>query len=205
MLRMKLFIAVVGMLMVFASCDSKEKENKEKEVATVSQKESGDLKIAFYNLDSLKTMYNYYREQDSILTVKGKSFQSELSRREKSLQAYISSKDAQAQQGLLSQNDIAVIQQTIQQKQNALMTYQQNQGGKLENETMDILETIGNRLDTYGKKFSEENGIDILMAYQKGGQINYINSAMDVTESFTDYLNASQAELEVDSTEETEE
>ncbi len=201
-MSMKLFIVLIGIATLVASCNSAEKKDKKETTTNVESQNSGDLKIAYYNLDSLKTMYTYYKEQDSMLVVKGKSFQSELSRREKSLQGYISSKDAQAQQGLLSQNDIAVIQQTIQQKQNALMTYQQNEGGKLENETMNILETIGNRLDTYGKKFSEENGIDILMVYSKGGQINYISSAMDVTESFTNFLNEQSSDLEVDSTEE---
>ncbi|HIP31593.1 MAG TPA: OmpH family outer membrane protein [Crocinitomicaceae bacterium] len=199
---MKLFIVLIGIVTLVASCNSEEKKDKKETTTNVESQNSGDLKIAYYNLDSLKTMYTYYKEQDSILVVKGKSFQSELSRREKSLQGYISSKDAQAQQGLLSQNDIAVIQQTIQQRQNSLMSYQQSEGGKLENETMDILETIGNRLDAYGKKFSEENGIDILMVYSKGGQINYISSAMDVTESFTNYLNEQSTDLEVDSTEE---
>ena len=201
-MKMKVLIALIGMVVVLAACNSKEKKEVKDVAANVESQNSGDLKIAFYNLDSLKTMYTYYKEQDSILVVKGKSFQSELSRREKSLQAYISSKDAQAQQGLLSQNDIAVIQQTIQQRQNSLMSYQQSEGGKLENETMDILETIGNRLDAYGKKFCEENGIDILMVYSKGGQINYINSAMDVTENFTNYLNEQSSDLAVDSTEE---
>lgn len=205
MMKMKLVLAIVGVLAVLTACDSGKKEVKADTSVNIEAKESGDLKIAYYNLDSLKTLYTYYKEQDSIMVIKGTSFQSELGRREKALQAYISSKDAQAQQGLLSQNDIAVIQQTIQQKQNAFMTYQQNEGGRLESETMDVLETIGNRLDTYGKKFCEENNIDILMVYSKGGQINYMNPSMDVTVSFTNYLNESQSELNIDGSEESAE
>ena len=204
-MKTKLLIAIIGGLTVFSACDSKEKkEKKEKEDATVNveAKQNGDLKIAYYNLDSLKTMYTYYKEQDSILVVKGKAFQSAVGAKEQALQSYIAGKDAQAQQGLLSQNDVALIQQTIQQKQNALMNYQQTEGGRLENETMDILETIGNRLDTYGKEFSEKNGIDILMAYSKGGQINYIHSSMDVTKAFTNFLNERTEELAAEDTEE---
>tara|TARA_R110002072_G_scaffold290921_1_gene458777 strand:- start:1013 stop:1618 length:606 start_codon:yes stop_codon:yes gene_type:complete len=201
-MKTKLFIALIGGLTVFTACNSKEKKEKEDTTVDIETKQSGDLKIAYYNLDSLKTMYTYYREQDSILVVKGTAFQASVGAKEQALQSYIAGKDAQAQQGLLSQNDVALIQQTIQQKQNALMNYQQTEGGKLENETMNILETIGNRLDTYGEEFSEENGIDILMTYSKGGQINYIHSSMDVTEAFTNYLNAKTEELATDDMEE---
>jgi len=203
-MKIKLFIAIVTVFAVLTACGSKETPEKKETTTNIEAKSSGELKIAFYNLDSLKTMYTYYKVQDSILVVKGKAFQGSVSAKEQSLQAYISSKDAQAQQGLLSQNDIAVIQQTIQQKQNALMNYQQTEGGRLENETMDILETIGNRLDTYGKESSEMNGIDILMTYSKGGQINYMHSSMDVTESFTNFLNEKTAELESEIENDTE-
>ncbi len=50
----------------------------------------------------------------------------------------------------------------------------------------------------FGEKYSEENGIDIFMIHAEGGQINYINSSMDVTKEFTNYLNEQQKALEKD-------
>lgn len=191
----KLLIAIAGIATVFTSCGGKE-EAKDETSTDVVVKAAGDLKIAFYNQDSLKVYYNYFRIQDSLMVIKGTRFQSQLEAKNAAIEAYITANDRKAQQGLLSQNDIALIQQQIQQRQYTLSQFQQTEGGKLESETMDILTTIGNRIDTYGEKFCEENGIDILLIYSKGGQFNHINSAMDVTMEFTKYLNEGQKEIE---------
>jgi len=197
---MKLGIAIVGVFALLTSCGEgkDKKENQPVEIVeniNVSGNGSGVI-IAYYNQDSLKSHYNYYREQDSIMVIKGTAFQNELARRNKDLENYISVNDAKAQQGLLSQNDIAMIQQKIQQKQNTLMQYQQSTGGKLEQETYDILNIIGNRIDTFGKEYCDEKGIQVLFAYSKGGQITYINNSLDVTADFIDYLNKKQGELD---------
>ncbi len=199
MMKINLGVVVVALTM-FTACGNNEKENSSKPDKTIESTnvngEGTNVVIAYYNQDSLKTHYNYYREQDSIMVVKGTAFQNELARRNKELENYISVNDAKAQQGLLSQNDIAMIQQNIQQKQNKLMQYQQTTGGRLEEETYNILNIIGNRIDTFGKEFCEKKGIQVLFAYSKGGQITYINNALDVTEEFIDYLNEKQEELD---------
>lgn len=191
----KLLIAVAGIATILASCGVKD-EAKGETATDLVAKSAGDLKIAFYNQDSLKVYYNYFRIQDSLMIIKGTRFQNQLESKNAAIEAYITANDRKAQQGLLSQNDIALIQQQIQQRQYNLSQFQQLEGGKLESETMDILTTIGNRIDTYGENFCQENGIDILLIYSKGGQFNHINSAMDVTIDFTSYLNEGQKEIE---------
>jgi outer membrane protein len=90
------------------------------------------------------------------------------------------------------------IQQKAQQMEASLMQYQQEEGGKLEKETMEKLEVIGKKIEVFGKQFSEENGIDLLLIHGQGGQINFINSGMDVTKEFTAFLNEKQSEIEKD-------
>ena len=99
---------------------------------------------------------------------------------------------------MLSENDQMQIQQKAQQMEASLMQYQQEEGGKLEKETMEKLEVIGKKIEVFGKQFSEENGIDLLLIHGQGGQINYISSAMDVTKEFTAFLNEKQSEIEKD-------
>lgn len=184
--------------LALASCG--EKSNTEKETSTpkVESKQVGELKIAFYNQDSLKVHFDYYREQDSIVTKKQLSFQNEVQRRTTELQNYLVKNDERARSGLLSQNEILQIQQVAQQKEASLMQYQQTEGAKLEEETYNKLEAIGNKIELFAKKYCEENDIDILMIYAKGGQFNYINASMDVTKEFTTYLNDQQRSLTED-------
>jgi Skp family chaperone for outer membrane proteins len=90
------------------------------------------------------------------------------------------------------------IQQQAQRLEADLMQYQQAQGAKLEEETLKKLEAISKKIEAFGKRFCEENKIDILLIHGPGGQVNYISPAMDVTRSFTSYLNAHQSEIEAD-------
>ena len=191
-------ITVIACVLVLTACGDNKEAEKESTTAKVETKNVGDLKIAFYDQDSLKVYFDYYREQDSIVTKKQLSFQNEVQRRTTELQNYLVKNDERARSGLLSQNEILQIQQVAQQKEASLMQYQQTEGAKLEEETYNKLEAIGNKIELFARKYCEENGIDILMIYAKGGQFNYINSSMDVTKEFTTYLNDQQEQLAED-------
>lgn len=193
-----LTVTVIACVLILTACGDKKDIEKESTTAKVETKNVGDLKIAYYNQDSLKVYFDYYREQDSIVTKKQLGFQNEVQRRTTELQNYLIKNDERARSGLLSQNEIAQIQQVAQQKESTLMQFQQTEGAKLEEETYNKLEAIGNKIELFAKKYCEENGIDILMIYAKGGQFNYINSSMDVTKEFTTYLNDQQKSLAED-------
>jgi outer membrane protein len=188
----------VASLLLITACSDKKEGEVESTTPKVETKNVGDLKIAYYDQDSLKVYFDYYREQDSIVTKKQLGFQNEVQRRTTELQNYLVKNDERARSGLLSQNEILQIQQVAQQKEASLMQYQQTEGAKLEEETYNKLEAIGNKIELFAKKYCEENGIDILMIYAKGGQFNYINSSMDVTKEFTTYLNDQQKSLAED-------
>lgn len=190
--------AIVASLLLITACGDKKEVEAESTTPKVETKNVGDLKIAYYDQDSLKVYFDYYREQDSIVTKKQLGFQNEVQRRTTELQNYLIKNDERARSGLLSQNEILQIQQVAQQKEGSLMQYQQTEGAKLEEETYNKLEAIGNKIELFAKKYCEENGIDILMIYAKGGQFNYINSSMDVTKEFTTYLNDQQMILAED-------
>ena len=78
----------------------------------------------------------------------------------------------------------------------AARTAQQEAGARLEKETMDKLETIGNKIDKFSEKYCKLHNIDILMIHAKGGQFNYINPKMNVTKEFTAFLNQNQEQIE---------
>ena len=196
-MRSEFKIAIVAAGLVLASC-GKNEAKEENTVPNVEPKEIGQLKIAYYDSDSLKKYFDYYREQDSIVTKKQLSFQKEVERRTKEYQDYIVRNDEKARSGLLSQNEVMQIQQRIQQMEASLMKYQQEEGSKLENETLSKLEEISKKINVLGKQFSEENKIDILLINGQGGQLNYISPDMDVTKEFVTYLNQHQQDIEKD-------
>lgn len=193
-----LLIFSLAALASSACGDKKQTAEKEKTTPKVLTYKMDGLKIAYYNQDSLKVQFDYYREQDSLVTRKQKAFQKELERLQKDYQDFITRNESRARSGLLSQNEMMQIQQAAQQKEANIVRYQQEEGAKIEKETFDKLEVIGNKIEAFSKEFCEQNNIDILLVHAKGGQFNYISPKMDVTREFTNFLNESQNKIKTD-------
>ncbi|MES2587344.1 MAG: OmpH family outer membrane protein [Bacteroidota bacterium] len=189
-------ITFTALAFIIFSCGGKEKkvENTTPNVPIIKN----GLKIAYYVQDSLKSDFVYYREMDSVTKVKQTKFQSELERKQKSLQDYVMKNEERAKTGQLSAFEIQTIQQEAQRREQALYQYQQNEGVKLENETTEILEVLTKRVEAAGKTYCKKHNIDILLIHGPGGQLNFINDNMNVTKEFIAYLNQHQAEIEAD-------
>jgi outer membrane protein len=179
------------------ACGSKTKK-EENTKADVPVVRTDGLKIAYYNQDTLATKFTYYTEMDSLVKSKQLKFQAELGRKEKALRDFLTTNDAKAKSGELSAFEIQSIQQEAQRREQALYAYQETEGTKIQQETSELLEVIGKKIEVAGKKYCKENNIDVLLIQAKGGQINYINEAMDVTKEFTAYLNQHQSDIESD-------
>lgn len=194
----KIFVIALVSTFVLIGCGEKKKENKATTPVKVEERKVGSLKIAFYNQDSLKVQFKYYKEQDEEMQKKQIAFQKEVERMTKEYQDFLGSYDKQAQQGLLSQIQIQGIQEKAAQKEQKIMKYQQDRGSQLEKETIDKLEVIGKKLEAYSKQFSEANKIDILLTHAAGGQLAYISPNMDVTVAFIEFLNQQEEEIDKD-------
>ena len=198
---MKISLYILSLSLIILSCSNKaEKETQPEQPIPVTtvEKDTSGLVIAFYFNDSLKEGFTYYKNIDEDVSRKNLAFQTELKRRTVELENFVSKKGAEAQQGLLSENEIMKIQQKAQRMEAELMEYQQKEGAKLEAEVMRKLTDINNKVISFGKIFSEANGIDLLMGYADGGQINYANPSMNVTAAFIDFLNKEQKQIEED-------
>ena len=189
-----LFFAVAVFL---SSCsDSKEKQKViEKQVNLVSQ-DSTDFIIAFYYNDSVEKGFEYYKKIEASLNSRQVSYQNQVQSKTQKYQNYVSKKQKDIQAGLLSENEMIKVQQKAAEMEQEILQYQQREGARLEEDMLKNMQTINNKLEAFGKLFSENHGIDILMGYSSGQQINYINPQMDVTSAFIDFLNAEQKKLE---------
>lgn len=196
MMKTSLFILS---MVVLASCGGEDKklENNSPDVNIESHDDSG-FKMAYYHQDSVVKYFDYFREQDSLVQSKQMAFQNEMERQQKEFQAYILQQEKRRQSGMLSENQIMQVQQSIQTKEAKLMNFQQQQGAKIEKEAFDIMNAISNKVKGYSEEFCKENNIDVLFVYADGAQIKYISQDMDITETFTDFLNKSEESLQSD-------
>jgi Skp family chaperone for outer membrane proteins len=196
-MNLRTLILFSAMLFAF-SCGNDPKKEKKDTKPKVEVRNTKGLKIAYYSNDSIKEKFEYYKREDASVTKKQKAFQAELERRSNEYDNFVQRKDQEARNGLLSENEIMLVQQKAQQMQASIMQYQQTQGAKIETETMKKLESINKKIEALGKKYCELHGIDILLIHGEGGQLNYINPSMDVTTEFINFLNENQKEIEKD-------
>jgi hypothetical protein len=194
------FVLLTSIMVVSCGNDKKVEDAKplESTKPNVQVQKIGELKIAYYDQDSMKLNFEYYKEQDKIVTKKQLAFQKSAEKKRKAMEDYYTTYMTRAQNNELSQVEAEGYQRNLQAQEAELMQYQEQEGAKIEKETMEKLEAIGNKIEKFSKKYCEENGIDILLIYAKGGQFNYINSSMNVTKEFTAYLNQNQNAIKQD-------
>jgi Skp family chaperone for outer membrane proteins len=183
------------LLCFIAACSSPAPVKKDSTPKVPTTRLDG-LKIAYYANDSVKKYFDYFKREEATAEKIQKRFETELKKRNKVYEDYIIKKDQEARSGLLSQNEIAMVQQKAQQMQNELMQYQQTEGQRIEEQTMKSLEAINKKVELWGKKYCEKHHIDLLLIQGQGGQINYINKEMDVTKAFINFLNENQSQIE---------
>lgn len=189
--KLILIASIFGFILIGCSED----KPKPSTTPSVEKRDTKGLKIAYYNSDTLKQQFIFFKEQDSLMTAKQKAFESELQRKQQEFEAFITKNEGLMKQGLLSENEQVALSQKAQAMQKQIMEFQQNRGQALEKEAIDKMTVIGNKVEKFAKEFSENNKIDILLIHGKGGQIGYIDSSMDVTKEFVNYLNEKQAEI----------
>ena len=193
----KLFF--LALVLLFSSCSDGDVKEKviEKQVNLVSKDSSG-LVLAFYNFDSLRLRFEYYKNVEDQLAKSRASLQNKYQAKTVKYQNYVNKKQKDIEAGLLSQNEMLQVQQKAGQMEQEIIEFQQRESAKLEVDMMQKQQDINSKVESFGKIFSELHGIDVLFQYATGQQINYINPNMDVTTDFINFLNTEQKKLEND-------
>jgi len=156
---------------------------------------NGNLTIAYYLQDSIASGFNFYREIDSMLKEKESAFQRQLRSKYENYQEYESKIRQRMDAGEITGYQLEDIQQEAMQKQEAIATFERQRGGELQQESLSYQTALMNKISEAGREFSEQNGIDLLFFYQKGGQITYISNAFDATSEFLKFLNKREKEI----------
>jgi Skp family chaperone for outer membrane proteins len=188
-------------LTTFACSDTKSDEadkTKEEAAPAVPTVDSKGLKIAFYYSDSLKNGFIYYKNEDARITKKGEAFQNEMMAKQRSMEQKAQNYEKYMREGTATGEQLQALENDIMRMREQLMTQQQTRGAQLEKETSEALSVLSKKIEVAGKKYCEKYGIDILLIHGQGGQINFINDKMNVTQSFIDFLNHEQEIMDKD-------
>ena len=196
---MKYVFVSTLLIALLASCGGDEDASTDKKpvdtAAKVQPRKTGELKIAYYINDSLVANFEALRAVDSVFLRKQQQFEGEIKRRETDYSNWIQQKENKANQGLLTENEIAQLSQEAQTRQAQMAQFQQSRGTELQQKYAKEMEVLTKKIDQFSTEYCTANNIDILLKHGLGGQVGYAHPSMDVTMEFIAYLNQAQEKL----------
>lgn len=184
--------------LTIAACGETKSEVKEEKAPTVQAVNPGELKIAFYNSDSVNANYSYLKEQEAKMKTKQTKLENDLMSRQRSLQELGERIQTSREKMLVTGAELQQMEQQFMRKQQDAQDFQQTQGAKLQEEVYEMQEALSKKVKEWSKDYCKKYGIDILLMDAVGGQFQFIHERMDVTKSFIDYVNKRQSELDAD-------
>ncbi len=180
LVRTGLMAASAAMLM---ACNGQKAET-----AAPAAAASGDMKIAYVEIDSLMSQYQFCKDYTLLLTRKGENARATLNQKAKNLEA-----DAQDFQRKLQNN--AYTQERAQQENNRLVKMQQDLqelqerlAMELDQETASYNNALRDSLQSFLKTFNKDKGFKMILS-KAGDNMLLADPAMDITKEVVEGLN----------------
>lgn len=187
MTQKKLFgtiaLAVVAAVS-FTSCNQSPKAEDE---APKSQAPS-NLKIAYVEVDSLMTQYEYCKEYSLILEKKSQNIQSTLQQKGQALQAAANNFQQKLQQNAYTREQAEQIQIGLQKQNADLEALQQRLSAEFQEETAKFNDALHDSLQHFIAKYNKDKKFTMILS-KSGDNILYADKSADITSDIIAGLN----------------
>ena len=176
------FVATMGM----ASCD---KSNPQIDKKTTTEKTaSGDLKIAYVEVDSIMSQYKFCKEYSLILQKKGQNIQNTLAQKQQALQNAAANFQQKVQQNAYTREQAEAINANLQKQSNDLQALNQRLSSEFQNETEKFNIALRDSIQHYLAVYNKDKKYSIIFSKQ-GDNLLYADKAYDITNESVAGLN----------------
>jgi outer membrane protein len=146
-----------------------------------------DLTIAYINADTVLKYYDYSNDGRDKLEAKGKLLDKDLNARATSLQGEFESYQRNVNNMTIGQ--AKAVEADLTQKRNNLQLYQENLSQQMLVEQEKMNRELYEKVTSYLRKYSEQNGLQVVLKFNAASDVLYANSAMDITTEVIKGLN----------------
>lgn len=189
-------LSIVALIAFSFACNQPATEgetNSTEEVKSIGS----NLNIAYVLTDSVINRYDYFKLRSDEISEKGKKFEGELQTRARGFEQEVANFQQSAQS--MTMNQARAKEEELVKKEQNLMTYRNNLMQELSADEATLYNEVYEKIQTFMKSYAEENNLDLIMSYSRGGAMWYANEGIDVTESVIDGLNKSYNSNSTDS------
>ena len=171
----------------FYSCDQKASTETSEATSSGEGMSAADMKVAYVFTDSVINKYDFFKKKSEEITDKGKRFEGDLQSRARGFEQEVAT--FQQTGGNMTPNQQRAKQEELMQKEQNLMTYRNNLMQELSADETSLYNDVYEQVQSYLKEYAQENNIDLILSYTRGGAIWYATDAIDVTQSVIEGLN----------------
>lgn len=188
MTKKNLFMTLAAVAMTsaaFISCDNSPKADEAKEVKAPAPQE---LKLAYVEVDSLMSQYEFCKEYSLILEKKSQNIQSTLQQKGQSLQSAAANFQQKLQQNAYTREQAEQIQAGLQKQNADLEALQQRLGAEFQEETNKFNAALHDSLQNFLAKYNKDKKYTMILS-KSGDNILYADKSVDITKEIIAGLN----------------
>ncbi|MBR6946030.1 MAG: OmpH family outer membrane protein [Prevotella sp.] len=183
-MKKTILMAVAG-LFAMTACNQQAPKVDEKSEAAPTNSE---LKIAFVEVDSIMSQYEFCKEYSKILEKKGQNIQNTIAQKGQNLQAAANKFQQDLQNNKYTQQQAEAVNAGLQKQQADLQALQQRLGSEFQAETDKFNEALRDSIQHYLAKYNKDKNYSLILS-KAGDNILFADKAYDITNEVIAGLN----------------
>ena len=177
-------VAVVA-LFSLSSCDNSPKSDKSSDE---KPQVNSNLKIAYVEVDSIMTQYEFCKEYSLILEKKSQNIQNTLQQKGQALQAAANNFQQKLQQNAYTREQAEQVQAGLQKQNADLEALQARLTTEFQNETAKFNEALHDSIQHFINIYNKDKKYTMILS-KSGDNILYANKGIDITDEIVKGLN----------------
>ena len=170
---------------IMSSCNKQYAKMDEKSPKTETKSE---MKIAYIEIDSIMTQYNFCKDYSKILEQKGQNIQKTIAQKGQALQNAAVKFQQDIQANKYTREQAEAVQGNLQKQDNDLQMLQQRLGNEFQTETDKYNKALRDSIQNFLTKYNKDKKYTFILS-KVGDNMLYADKSCDITEEVIAGLN----------------
>ncbi len=182
----KIFFLALGAVLALTACNNKETEPA---AAAETGETTTGLKVAYVEVDSLMTQYQFCKDYNLLLNQKGENAQNTLAQKQRALQGHAAALQKKYENnGFTTRDELERAQNQLAREQQDLAELEQRLMSELANEQAQLTMELRDSIQAFLKTYNKAHHYDYIFSRQ-GDNILLANKTLDITKEVVAGLN----------------
>ena len=178
----------VAMMAMFGMTSCNQNAQQSGTANDAEQTAPKELKIAFVEVDSIMTQYNFCKDYTLILQKKGQNIQNTLTKKQNDLESAAANVQQKLQQNAYTREQAESIGESLQKQQNDLQALNQRLSNEFQTETEKYNVALRDSIQHFLAVYNKDKQFTLILS-KVGDNLLYADQALDITAEVVAGLN----------------